>query len=117
VTVFAAFWLRAFSIVPNHDNAWFLLATERLIAGGHFYYDVFDANVPLIYLLLSPSAAFSMLTGLNPYVVFSGWVCLLILWSIMQVSRSLLVLFGARRVAGAIAVLAYSVLLCFLPGY
>ncbi|MGD0288845.1 MAG: hypothetical protein ABSC63_04190 [Candidatus Binataceae bacterium] len=117
VTVFAAFWLHAFSIVPNHDNAWFLLATERLIAGGHIYYDVFDPNVPLIYILLSPSAAFSTLTGLDTYVVFSVWVCLLILWSIAQVSRSLLNLFGARRVAGAIAVLAYTVLLCFLPGY
>src|SRR4029077_1551090 len=89
----------------------------RLLGGGRFYYDVFDPDPPLIFLLLEPSAGFAKLTGLDPYVVFSGWVCLLILWSIVEAAGSLLGLFAERRGAGIIAVLTYATLLCFLPGY
>jgi hypothetical protein len=117
LSVVATFWLHAFHIPPNHDNVSLLWGAERLLGGGHFYYDVFDPDPPLIFLLLEPSAGFAKLTGLDPYVVFSGWVCLLILWSIVEASSSLLGLFGERRGAGTVAVLTYTTLLCFLPGY
>ena len=117
LSVVVTFWLHAFHIPPNHDNVSLLLGAERLIGGGRFYYDVFDPDPPLIFLLLEPSAGFAKLTGFDPYLVFSGWVCLLILWSIAEAARSLLKLFAERRGAGIVAVLTYTTLLCFLPGY
>ncbi len=116
-TVLVTFWLHAFYTLPNHDNLIVLLGADRLVRGGRFYYDIFDPDPPLIFILLEPVDLFAKLTGLNPYVVFSGWVSVLIVWSAAQVAPILLHHFDSRPLASAFSVLAYIAVLCLLPGY
>lgn len=113
----ATAWLHAFYTVPNHDNLFMLLGAQRFLHGGRFYYDVFDPNLPLIFILLEPVVILANLTHLNTYTVFSASVSLLIIWSALEVARPTLYLFGTRRAAGTAAVLIYTAILCFLPGY
>ncbi len=116
-TVLVTFWLHAFYTLPNHDNLIVLLGADRLVRGGRFYYDIFDPDPPLIFILLEPVDLFAKLTGLDPYIAFSGWVSLLIVWSAAQIAPILLHHFDSRPFAGAFSVLAYIAVLCLLPGY
>jgi len=116
-TVIVTFWLHAFYIVPNHDNLFMLLGADRLLHGGRFYYDIFDPNPPLIFLLLEPVALLAHLTSVDVYVLFSAAVCLLIAWSTTRITALLLRLFESRRAAGLAAAFTYITIVCFLPGY
>lgn len=49
----------------NHDIAWFLVATRRLLAGDRLYVDIFEVNPPLIFWLMSPCASLGQLLGLS----------------------------------------------------
>ena len=79
----SAFVLHASWLLQNRTYAdWLMVAARRLLAGGRYVSEFDEATPPLILLLLTPPAALASLTGLDPYSVFLGYVCLLIAGSV-----------------------------------
>jgi len=54
-----------FFTLLNHDVAWCLVATRRLLAGDRLYVDILEVNPPLIFWLMSPCAALGQWLGLS----------------------------------------------------
>ncbi|WP_424941667.1 GtrA family protein [Aliiroseovarius sp. S253] len=49
----------------HHDVAWYLVATEKLLAGAVLYVDVFEINPPLNFFLTVPAVLLSKLPGVS----------------------------------------------------
>jgi hypothetical protein len=113
----SAFCLHAFWMIPNHDNAIYIVEAQRLVGGGKFYSDILEVTPPLIVLLTVPSIAFASFTGIDPYAAFSAWMCVLILLSLCLTRSSLVWIFEGRPAARAWAMAAYPAVLAFIPGY
>ena len=65
LVLFTGGLLLQFSLVLNHDVAWLLIATRRLLAGADVYHrDVVEVNPPLVLYLLAPPVAFSRWLGM-----------------------------------------------------
>ena len=51
---------------PNHDVAWYLVATDRFLDGARLYRDIIEVNPPLVFYLTVPPVAVARLTGWEP---------------------------------------------------
>src|ERR1700755_1706197 len=57
-------------LVPNHDNAWLIELSTRMLSGGKYYTDFYELNPPLYPILLLPVDLVSRATGITPYPLF-----------------------------------------------
>lgn len=73
----------------NHDTAWYLDATSRLLEGAALYRDVFEVNPPLAFLLTLPPTAVAGLLGADPVTAFVVFVTLLVGLSLLLCRRVL----------------------------
>jgi len=66
LAIVAVAWVLQASQPINHDLAWLLIATRRLLAGAAIYrHDVIEVNPPLILGLLAPAVETSQLFGIS----------------------------------------------------
>ena len=56
-------------LVPNHDIAWLLELSQRMLHGGKYYSDFYELNPPLYPILLLPVDLLSRVTGAAPYTI------------------------------------------------
>src|SRR3954447_3570797 len=87
--VSAAVVLHATYLLPNHDNEWLLIASERLLAGGTYRTEIVEPVPPLILVLNIPAVILAKLTGLATYTAFSLYVGGCILLSAALAARPL----------------------------
>jgi len=113
----AAFALHAFSILQNHDNDWYLVVAQRLLAGGRYGRDFMEPNPPLIILLSVPPVLLAPLLHLPVYTAFVAYVCGLILLSAWLAWRSLRWCMADQPVGAAVLLLCYTAILALEPGY
>lgn len=73
----------------NHDVAWVLNSSERLLHGGTFGRDIVAANPPLIWWLSALVAGLAGLIGADPIVTFRAVVLLLIAGVLLVLNRGL----------------------------
>ncbi len=104
-------------LIPNHDNEWYLIATARMLAGGHYITDFMEPNPPLIMLLMVPPVVLAQLTQLDPYAAFSLYVCLLIALSVLLAAPSLRWLFATDAIGRRAALICYAAILALSPAY
>jgi len=99
------------SLPVNHDVAWLLVATGKLLDGANVYAtDVVEFNPPLILYLYAPSVGLARLLGLPEIALFRCSVGLLGLASLILCDRALVAAFAGRRATlrrALLAVLAY----------
>lgn len=90
----------------NHDVAWVLDSSERLLAGGTFGQDIVAANPPLIWWISAIVAAMANGLGLDPLVMLR--LCVIGLSAIVLVvlERGLREQMERPAMAGFLAVLA-----------
>ena len=113
----AAFTLHAFLILQNHDNDWYLVVAQRLLAGGRYGRDFMEPNPPLIILLSVPPVLLAPLLHLPVYTAFVAYVCALILLSTSLAWRSLRWCMADQPVGAAVLLLCYTAILALQPGY
>jgi hypothetical protein len=65
----------------NHDVAWLLVATERLVHGGRYFHDIVEPTPPLALFVMAPSLAIRDALGIGPYPAYMAWVGALIVAS------------------------------------
>lgn len=73
----------------NHDVAWVLLSSERLLKGGVFGRDILAANPPLIWWISAIPMAAARLTGLTPLVTFNLFLAAILSLSLVASDRLL----------------------------
>ncbi|MBS8227100.1 hypothetical protein DYI42_12740 [Vannielia litorea] len=84
----------------NHDVAWVLNSSERLLDGGTFGREIVAANPPLIWWLNAPVAGLARLLGTEPVETFRAVVLVLLALSLGAFNRALPAsLSPARRAA------------------
>lgn len=100
----------------NHDVAWVLQGSLRMLDGAVFGRDIVDVNPPLAWWLGMPPAWFSRATGVAPGLSFVLFMTALVLVSLAIANRVLVIAglgswFRAFMLAGGAAVLLIA------PGY
>ena len=75
--------------IINHDTAWYLDATARLLDGAELYRDIVEVNPPLAFWLTLPPVAFAELLGLPAVPVYQGYFFLLAGLSLLACRRLL----------------------------
>lgn len=127
IVVAAVFWDHPI----NHDNAWYLFATRRWLAGERLYLDLIEVNPPLAFYLTAPAILLADLVGISDlnaqYVVLALAVggVLLACWPVQrdgerQTPAAIMLLLG---VAFSLVVPAFDgfgqrdhlVLMCLFP--
>lgn len=73
----------------NHDVAWVLLSSERLLEGGVFGRDIVAANPPLIWWVSAIPMGLARLTGLAPLVTFNLFLTAILSLSLVASDRLL----------------------------
>ncbi|QDC08490.1 hypothetical protein FHY55_04180 [Oceanicola sp. D3] len=73
----------------NHDVAWVLNSSERLLEGGTFGREIVAANPPLIWWLNAPVAGLAGLLGSDPVATFRVVVLGLLALSLAAFNRAL----------------------------
>lgn len=73
----------------NHDVAWVLLSSERLLKGGVFGRDIVAANPPLIWWVSAFPMGLARLTGLAPLVTFNVFLAAMLSLSLIASDRLL----------------------------
>ncbi|MCZ4351740.1 hypothetical protein O4H61_04370 [Roseovarius aestuarii] len=73
----------------NHDVAWVLYSTERLLDGGTFGRDIIAANPPLIWWINAPIAWLARLLGADPVNTFRAVVLVVLAASLTASDRIL----------------------------
>jgi hypothetical protein len=91
----------------NHDVAWVLDSSRRLLHGGEFGVDVVDSNPPLIWWVSAIPMFFAETLGLSPIPVFRVFVALLGLSSILVSEGLLRPRFSVVTRAWFVAILTY----------
>jgi hypothetical protein len=82
----------------NHDLAWLLIATRRMLAGAAIYRsDVIEVNPPLILGLLAPSVGISQLLGVSVVTSVRVFTVLLAIGSALLSGRLLERVLGASE--------------------
>ena len=61
----------------NHDTAWYLAATPRLLDGARLYRDIIEINPPLAFYLTMPPILAARITDLSADACFTTYVFLL----------------------------------------
>ena len=113
----AAVALHVLWLLPNHDNAWYLIAARRMLAGGDYMVDFADPNPPLIMLLNMPPVLLARATGMAAYSCFSLYVGLLILVSLALAARPMAACLAEEGGFTGVALVACAAVLGLLPGY
>jgi hypothetical protein len=111
------FALHAYWMLQNHDNSWYLIVADRLLAGGHYVSDFDEPNPPLIILLMVPPAFAAAWLHLAPYTAFSAYVGLLLAVSTLIVRPVVDWFYPGRYGLAAFVLIAYVAILTFDPGY
>ncbi len=73
----------------NHDVAWVLLSSERLLNGGVFGRDIVAANPPLIWWISAIPMGLARLTGLTPLLTFNFFMAAMLSLSLIASDRLL----------------------------
>ena len=84
LTFGAAALLFQLSQTINHDTAWYLLGTARLLDGGRLYVDIVELNPPLAFYLTVPPVAAARLFGVPAVDAFVVYVFILIAGSLVM---------------------------------
>jgi hypothetical protein len=111
-----AFWIFGFQLAPNDDCIWLLHATQRLLAGGRYFYDVLEVNPPIVNMVLMPPAALASVLELNAYPVFIAYICTLIVLSVVLCLPFWRVLSERAGLSMPVLVVGSSLALTFVPG-
>ncbi len=90
----------------NHDVAWVLNSSERLLQGGTFGRDIVASNPPLIWWLSAPVAGLANLLSTDPVGTFRTVVLTLIAGVIILLNQGLAPRLSPRRRAAFLAMLA-----------
>lgn len=90
----------------NHDVAWVLNSSERLLDGGTFGREIVAANPPLIWWLNEPVAGLARLLGIEPVDTFRAVMLAVLALSLAAVNRTLPVSLSPARRAGLLTGLA-----------
>jgi len=109
--------LYIFWMMPNHDNDWWLILTERFLHGGRYLRDYMETNPPILALLLVPPVALELAIGMDRNIPFVLYVVALIALSVALIWRVLRGFMENRRFATGGAAIAITLSLCLLPGY
>lgn len=112
-----AFAIHQYWLIPNHDNEWYLISTERMLHGGRYITDYMEPNPPLIMLLVALPVAVADWLGLPPYPAFISFVCLLIGLSIALTIPAMRWLFRRDMATGYAALVCYAAILCLYSSY
>jgi hypothetical protein len=110
--------LQVVVLVPNHDNAWLLELSARMLDGGKYYTDFYELNPPLYPILLLPVDLLSQATGIAPYTLFVVWVSIL-LYFVSRRFLTILPVIAPDLGPGARVLLALYLQACLFlfPGY
>ncbi|MEM7598529.1 MAG: hypothetical protein AAF382_12615 [Pseudomonadota bacterium] len=90
----------------NHDVAWVLHSSERLLEGGTFGRDIIASNPPLIWWLNAPIAGLAQMIGADPINVFRAVVLTMIAGVLALLKRELDPMMSAPKRAGTLVCLA-----------
>ncbi|MEL7280254.1 MAG: hypothetical protein AAGK79_07840 [Pseudomonadota bacterium] len=90
----------------NHDVAWVLHSSERLLEGGTFGRDIIASNPPLIWWLNAPIAGLAKMIGADPINVFRAVVLTMIAGVLALLKRELDPMMSAPMRAGILVCLA-----------
>lgn len=105
-------------LVPNHDIAWLLELSQRMLSGGKYYTDFYELNPPLYPILLLPVDLLSRLTAAAPYTILIIGVSGLLYYVSLRLFASLAVITPGVGFRGRIALaVCLQAQLFFLPGY
>ncbi len=102
---------------PNYDADWLLIASRRMLAGGHYLVDFDEISPPMILMLLAPVSAFAKATGLDAYTVFVVAVCLLVALCLWLSSPVVAWCLSDHPVGYRVALLGIAVVLALEPGF
>jgi hypothetical protein len=109
-----ALWLQL-SAFPNHDVAWVLWGTERLIEGAAWGRDIIEPNPPLAWYLSVPSTWLAMKLGLPVAASFQVAVTAVAMISIFVFEALLRKEGQASARASVLPTLVIAVFLLILP--
>jgi hypothetical protein len=115
--IVSSFVLHASWLLQNHDMDWMMIAARRLLAGGRYISDFDEVTPPLILLLLAPPAALAAPIGVDPYMMFLGYVCLLIAGSVFLARPVLSWCVDGNPLLCCLLLIAYTMILSHEPGY
>gem|GEM_PF-3834493 len=93
-------------IYLNHDVAWVLSSSERLLAGGTFGHDIVAANPPLIWWISALVAGLANGLGLDPILMLRLAVLALTAVVLVVMERNLRQSTGHAAMSGLLALLA-----------
>lgn len=105
-------------LVPNHDNAWLIELSARMLDGGRYYKDFYELNPPLYPILLLPVDLLSRASGIAPYPLFVVYVCALLYFVSRKLSTCLpIVVPDITPRARMLLALYMQICLFLLPAY
>lgn len=101
----------------GHDQSWYLISVQKILAGARPYVDVIELNPPLNFYLVMPAVYLAELLGVRSDPVFIAYVIVLALVSTLWARRLLLGVPGIAtahaNLAAAIALLSTTALVVF----
>lgn len=93
----------------NHDVAWVLYSTSRMLDGAVYGRDIIEPNLPLAWFLTVPSAAAARVLGADPIAVFRIFVISIALVPLAHAGLTLRSAKSARmRADSAVLIIALS---------
>jgi hypothetical protein len=115
--VAAACLLHIAWMLQNHDADWMLVASRRMLAGGHYLTDFNEVSPPMILVVIAPAAGLAALLGLTAYPVFVVYVGVLIALSTLLIRPALRWCLAGNPLGYHLALIGYATILAFEPGY
>jgi hypothetical protein len=105
-------------LVPNHDIAWLMEVSQRMLSGGKYYADFYEVNPPLYSIMLLPVALLSRVTAIAPYTILIVCVSGLLYYVSLQLLSCLSVITPEIGFTGRISLaVCMQADLFLLPGY
>jgi hypothetical protein len=101
----------------GHDQSWYLISVQKILAGARPYVDVIELNPPLNFYLVMPAVYLADLLGMRSDPVFIAYVILLAFVSTVWARRLLLGMSGIpaahANIAAVVALLSTTALVVF----
>jgi hypothetical protein len=101
----------------GHDQSWYLISVQKILAGARPYVDVIELNPPLNFYLVMPAVYAAELLGVRSDPVFIAYVVLLALVSTVWARRILLripaIPAAHANIAAVVALLSTTALVVF----
>lgn len=101
----------------GHDQSWYLISVQKILAGARPYIDVIELNPPLNFYLVMPAIYLADLLGVRSDPVFIGYVILLSFVSTVWARRVLLKIPSIppahANIAAGVALLSTTALVVF----